>query len=168
MVLSGETIKELLAGGKLKIEPIEQDQVRFVSVDLRLGKEALDPDRGKQIDLDDYHLSLDEFLLGNTIETVSIPNNLTARVIPKSSLARLGILVTFDADLLPPNYVGKPLLTIKNLSKKPVLLRSGLPVCQILFQEVDRPVEGYSSSYGHDKPEVSKLQKELKNDESKD
>lgn len=158
MVLSGETIKKLISEGKIKIDPYDESMVGAVSVDLRLGDEALNPDSGKEIDLQDYHLSLDEFLLANPIETITLPPNLIARIIPRSSFARLGILVTFDADLLPPNYSGKPILTMKNLSKKPVLLRSGLAVCQLLFEEVDSPVSGYKSRYTHTKPEASKLE----------
>lgn len=160
MVLSGETIKNLIQKGKLKIEPYQETSVRFVSVDLHLGDSAVNPDSGEHKKLDDYHLSIDEFLLANTTETVTIPNNLTARVIPRSSVARLGVLVTFDSDLLPPNYVGKPVLTIKNLSKRPILLSARLPVCQLLFEEVDKPVTGYKSRYDHSKPEPSKLEEE--------
>lgn len=162
MVLSGETIKKLVREGKIKIDPFNPTAVGAVSVDLRLGNQALDPDKGKQINLQDYHFSLDEFLLVNTIEKITLPGNLMARLIPRSSLARLGVLVTFDADLLPPNYSGKPILTMKNLSKKPVLLGVGLAVCQILFQKVDKPVKGYRSRYTHTKPEPGKLEDEQK------
>lgn len=161
MVLSGRTIRKLIKAGKIKIKPFNESLLGAVSVDLRLGEQALNPDSGKEINLNDYHLSLDEFLLANTIEKITLPSNLIARIIPRSSLARLGILVTFDADLLPPNYSGKPLLTMKNLSKKPVLLRVGLSVCQILFEEVDKPVKGYISRYDHSRPETSKLGEEL-------
>ena len=161
MVLSGETIKEYIDKGKLEIEPFQETMLGAVSVDLRLGDQALDPDKGKQISLQDYHLSLDEFLLANTIEKITLPSNLVARIIPRSSLARLGVLVTFDADLLPPNYSGKPILTMKNLSKKPVLLKAGLAVCQVLFEQVDKPVAGYQSRYSHTRPEPSKLEEEL-------
>jgi dCTP deaminase len=158
MVLSGETIKKLISEGKIKIDPYDESQVGAISVDLHLGDQALNPDNGKEINLQDYHLSLDEFLLANPIETITLPDNLVARIVPRSSFARLGILVTFDADLLPPNYSGKPILTMKNLSKKPVLLRSGLAICQLLFEEVDTPVSGYKSRYTHTKPEPSKLE----------
>ena len=157
MVLSGETIKKLIKEGKLEIKPYEEGNVRNVSVDLHLGGEALSPDTGEEFDLTDYHFSLDEFLITNTKESISLPNNLMGRIVSKSSLARLGVLTTFEADLLPPNYTGKPILALKNLSRKPILLKSGLAVCQIVFEEVDKPVEGYRSSYDHSRPEASKL-----------
>ena len=161
MVLSSKTIKKLIAENKIKINPFDEADLGSVSVDLHLGVEALNPDSGKELDLHDYHLSLDEFLLANTEEYITLPDNIVARVVPRSSLARLGVLATFDADILPPNYTGKPILTLKNLSKKPILLKAGLAVCQVMFEEVDRPVEGYSSRYTHQRPEESKLCEEI-------
>jgi dCTP deaminase len=157
MILSGQTIKQLIKEKRVKINPFAETSVGAVSVDLHLDETALNPDNGKEVGLRDFHLSLDEFYLANTLEFIELPNNLLARVVPRSSLARLGVLATFDADILPPNYAGKPILTIKNLSKKPVLLRPGLAVAQIMFEQVDVPVEGYKSRYDHKKIEESKL-----------
>ena len=157
MVLSGQTIKNLIKEGKLKIEPYDELNVLNISVDLHLGGEALSPDTGEEFDLTDYHFSLDEFLITNTVEFIKLPGNIVGRIVSKSSLARLGVLTTFEADLLPPNYAGKPILALKNLSRKPILLKTGLAICQIVFEEVDRPVEGYQSRYDHTKPEPGKL-----------
>lgn len=157
MVLSNESIKKLIGKGKLKVLPYNESKVGGISVDLHLGDAALNPDTGEEFSLSDYHLSLDEFLLSNTKEFIELPDNIMARIVPRSSIARLGILATFDADILPPNYSGKPILTLKNLSKKPVLLKAGLPVCQIIFEQVDKAVFGYKSSYKHEKIEPSKL-----------
>ena len=157
MILSNESIKELINGSKIKILPYQESAIGAVGIDLHLGDMALNPDTGEEIELSEFHLSLDEFLIANTKEHVEIPGNLVARIVPRSSIARLGVLVTFDADILPPNYSGKPILTIRNLSKKPVLLKSGLAMCQIIFEQVDKEVKGYQSRYAHDKPEASKL-----------
>ncbi len=157
MVLSNETIKELIKEGTLKILPYDESKVGSIGVDLHLGDTALNPDKGEEFSLDEYHFSLDEFLIANTKEHIEIPDNLMARLVPRSSIARLGVLVTLDADILPPNYTGKPILTLKNLSKKPILLKSGLSLCQIIFEEVDKSVFGYKSHYDHTKPEASKL-----------
>ena len=51
---------------------------------------------------------------------------------------------------------------MKNLSKKPILLKAGLAVAQVMFEEVDKPVVGYSSRYTHQKPEESKLCEDMK------
>lgn len=161
MVISGNSIKKLIAEKKLKINPFKEENVGAVTVDLHLSQTALNPETGKEADLHDFHLSLDEFYLANVEEFLKLPGNLVARVIPRSSLARLGVLATFDADILPPNYAGKPLLTLKNLSRKPVLLKPGLAVAQLMFEQVDQDVEGYTSRYDHKKIEESKLCEEM-------
>lgn len=161
MVLSGQTIQKLITEGKIKINPLAPNSVGAVAVDLHLDATALNPDTSKEVGLKDFHLSLDEFFLANTKEFIQLPANIIGRVVPRSSVARLGVLCTFDADILPPNYAGKPLLTLKNLSRKPVLLKPGLAVVQIIFEEVDRDVEGYKSRYDHKKIEESKLCEEF-------
>ena len=157
MVLSNKTIKKLIDEEKIQISPFNEADLGSISIDLHLGQQALNPDSGEQFNLEDYHLSLDEFLLSNTKEHIKLPDNIMARVVPRSSLARIGVLATFDADILPPNYSGKPVLTLKNLSKKPILLKEDLPVCQIIFYQVDKAVTGYTSRYDHNKPETGKI-----------
>jgi deoxycytidine triphosphate deaminase len=161
MVLSKQTIQNLINEKKIKINPFDPNSLQSVSVDLHLGATALNPDNGKEVSLQDFHLSLDEFYLASTLEFVELPGDLIGRIIPRSSLARLGVLATFDADILPPNYAGKPLLTLKNLSRRPVLLKPGLAVAQIMFEEIDQKVEGYKSRYDHKKIEESKLCEEM-------
>lgn len=161
MVLSKQTIKKLIKSKKIKINPLENSSIGSVAIDLHLDSTALNPDNGKEINFKDFHLSSDEFYLASTLEFVELPNNIVARVVARSSVARLGVLVTFDADILPPNYAGKPILTLKNLSRKPVLLKPGLAVAQIMFEEVDQAVEGYKSRYDHKKIEESKLCEEM-------
>lgn len=161
MVLSNTTIKKLIQEKKIKINPFSSESVGAVSIDLHLDKTALNPDTRVESDLKDFHLTPDEFYLAATAEFVELPNNIVARVVPRSSLARLGVLATFDADILQPNYAGKPLLTLKNLSRKPVLLKPGLAVAQIMFEQVDQKVQGYSSRYDHKKIEESKLCEEF-------
>lgn len=162
MILSAASIRNLLSSGELKIKPLEEESFGTVSLDLHLDKTILNPESGEEIYLKNFHLSPTEFYLANTQEFIALPNNLVARIVPKSSLARLGVLATFDADILPPNFVGKPLLTFKNLSNKPVFLQPGLPVAQIMFEEVDQEVVGYSSRYDHNKIEESKLCEDIK------
>lgn len=161
MILSKKTIEKLIKSKKIKINPHVNSSIGAVAVDLHLDQTALNPDNGKEVSLTDFHLSSDEFYLANTVEFIELPGNLMARIVPRSSLARLGVLCTFDADILPPNFAGKPILTLKNLSRKPVLLKPGLAVAQIIFEEVDQEISGYKSKYDHKKIEESKLCEEM-------
>ncbi len=165
MILSKQTIEKLIKEKKIKINPFDPNYLGAISIDLHLDATALNPDNSKEVHLADFHLTGDEFYLASTLEFIELPSNIVARVVARSSVARLGVLVTFDADILPPNYAGKPVLTLKNLSRKPVLLKPGLAVAQIMFEQVDQEIEGYKSRYDHKKIEESKLCEEM-NEES--
>lgn len=161
MILSKQSIKKLIAEKKLKVNPYNEASVGAVSIDLHLDSVALDPVKNQEVSLNNYYLTSDNFILANALEFVELPGNLIARIVPRSSLARLGVLCTFEADILAPNFVGKPLFTLKNLSTKPVLTRPGLAIAQLMFEEVDSEVEPQTSRYDSKKIEESKLCEEL-------
>lgn len=161
MVLSKQTIEKLISEGKIKLNPYEEKHLGPVSIDLHLDQVVLDPAKNEEILLKDYYLTNEEFILANSLEFIELPNNLIARIVPRSSVARLGVLVTMNADILAPNFVGKPLFTLKNLADKPVLIKSGLAIAQIMFEQVDQEIEDYKSSYDHKEIEESKLCEEM-------
>lgn len=161
MILSKKTIEKLVAEKKIKINPFDEKAIGSVSIDLHLDKVALDPGKNEEISLSNYYLTNETFVLANALEFIELPNNLIARIVPRSSLARLGVLATFDADILAPNFVGKPLFTLKNLSNKPVLIKPGLAISQLMFEEVDQEVETQASRYDNKKIEESKLCEDL-------
>ena len=77
---------------------ITLDQIQPCSVDLRLDKK-LKKITGETYNLEDepYILQPNEFILGSTVETVDLPNNILARVEGRSSLGRLGIMIHVTA-----------------------------------------------------------------------
>lgn len=161
MILSKQSIQKLIKEKKLKISPFDENLLGSVSLDLHLDSSALRPETNTEISLDNFYLTKDDFVLANALEFIELPGNLIARIVPKTSLARLGVLVTFDADILAPNFAGKPLFTLKNLTNKPILTRTGLGVAQLIFEEVDQKVEPQSSRYDLEKIEESKLCEDL-------
>ena len=161
MILSKQSIEKLISEKKIKINPFDEKSVGAVSIDLHLDSIALDPAKNEEISLNNYYLTKENFILANALEFIELPANLIARIVPRSSLARLGVLCTFEADILAPNFAGKPLFTLKNLSNKPFLTRPGLAIAQIMFEEVDQNVEVQTSRYDSKKLEESKLCEEL-------
>ncbi|MBV9172802.1 MAG: dCTP deaminase [Chloroflexi bacterium] len=111
MILSDRSIKEAVASGRLGIEPWEPELVQPSSVDVRLDNKFLVFRNTKRayIDVkqpaDDLMEMLEvgpeepmflhphEFVLGNTIERVRMPNDLVARLEGRSSLGRLGVVI---------------------------------------------------------------------------
>jgi dCTP deaminase len=110
---------------------------------------------------DGYELKKNAFILGYTREVVYLPNRsrLAARVEGNSSLARLGIGVHVTAPTihagfgykegLPEKKLGSPIqLEIFNLSGLPVVLDVGMPICQLIVEEVrELPNKGYKGQF---------------------
>jgi dCTP deaminase len=83
------------------------------------------------------------FCLGSTVETITLPDDIVARVDGKSSLGRLGLLVHATAGYVDPGWTGKLTLELSNQSQMPIALYYGMRIAQISFLEmttaVDRP-----------------------------
>lgn len=75
-----------------------------------------------------------EFILGSSLETIRIPNDLVARVEGRSSYGRLGIVVHATAGFCDPGFEGQITLEMQNLGNAPVKLYPEDRVCQIVFE----------------------------------
>lgn len=188
-VLSDRTIKEQIAAGRLAIKPLDAEAIQPASVDLRL-------DRGFRIfrvtsrpfvdvrqpvdDLTDlvtiesgepFVIQPGTFCLGSTVETVTIPDDIVARVDGKSSLGRLGLLVHATAGYVDPGWTGKLTLELSNQSQMPIALYYGMRIAQISFLRLTTPVDrpygspGLGSKYqGQTGPTPSRAFQEFERD----
>jgi dCTP deaminase len=163
-VLSDGTIRRLVDEGRIRIDPWDADMVQPASVDLRLGDSfrVFHNHRAAAIDLDDppenlteavvvddrepFVIHPGEFVLGRTLEWVSIPDDIVARIEGKSSLGRLGLIVHATAGFVDPGFEGTLTLEITNLTRVPIKLYAGRPIAQLSFMTLDRPAE---RPYGH-------------------
>lgn len=148
MKLSDGSIRKLLdEGSSFTIEPMPKDaQFQPCSVDLMLGSSFCWPDQDdRSIVASMIELAPGGFVLANTVETVQINNCFLAQVCGKSSWARRGLLVE-AAGLVDPGFSGTITLELFNMSRSPITLRAGHPICQITFERVDWPVV---RGYGH-------------------
>lgn len=114
------------------------DQVQPASVDLRLGNEVLrcgpwnsefliheqQPDGT-------WLFQPGVFYLAATIERVSIPVDMLARVDGRSSWGRAGLRVHATAGFIDPGFVGSITLEIDVI--RPVSVPAGARICQISF-----------------------------------
>lgn len=143
MILSdGDIVKELQRGS-LRISPIEESQIQSCSVDLHLSKDLKTLD-GKDIsligtDLDGnladtpYKLQPKEFILGSTEEYFELPPYLCGQLEGRSTSARMGLMCHITAGFIDSGYFGNITLELYNASDKPIELRHGDSICQILF-----------------------------------
>lgn len=170
MMLSDTGIRRALLARHIAVTPLApQDAIQPSSIDLRLGNELrifteggdpiIDPERRqddtvlKRIPTQGFIVEAGEFLLGTTEERVEVGPGHAMQFTGKSSLARLGLLVHATAGHIDPGFAGKITLEIMNLRDKPIRLRAGMWIGQVLVfqldQACDRPYgsEGLSSRY---------------------
>jgi dCTP deaminase len=115
-----------------------------------------------------YDLKPGDFILGWTIERIKLPHRsrVAARVEGKSSLARLGmgihitaptIHAGFGYDPNSPQDKGNPIqLEIWNVGQLTIRLVAGMPICQLIFEEVHgTPEKGYQGQFAHQGPQLS-------------
>ncbi len=158
-VLSDGTILELVQRGRIRIDPWDPKMVQPASVDLRLGDSfrVFHNHRATAIDLRDPPANLTEevvvppgepfvihpgeFCLGRTLEWVSIPDDIVARIEGKSSLGRLGLIVHATAGFCDPGFEGTLTLELNNLTRVPIRLYPDLPIAQLSFMTLDKPAQ---------------------------
>lgn len=163
-VLSDATIRDLQADGTIAITPWDPLMVQPASYDVRLGHSfrVFHNHRAKAIDLKDppqdltegvvvgddesFVIHPGEFVLGRTLEHVSLGAGVVARIEGKSSLGRLGLIVHATAGFVDPGFEGSLTLEIANLTRVPIVLYPNLPIAQLSFMRLDRPAE---RPYGH-------------------
>jgi len=130
------------------------NRVQPASVDLQLDNTLKNID-GETFTLDEksmYVLQPGEFILGSTIEYVTIPQYIVARVEGRSSVGRLGVMVHVTAGYIDPGFKGNITLELFNCSDKPFQLNFGDCLCQIVFETLSSPCkQPYDGKYYGDK-----------------
>lgn len=158
-VLSDRDIRAQLAAGHIVIEPLDQDAIQPASVDLRLDSEfrVFNVTTRPYVDVrepideltalvtiahgDPFIVQPGSFCLATTLETITLPDDIVARVDGRSSLGRLGLLVHATAGYVDPGWTGKLTLELSNQSQMPIALYYGMRVAQISFLRLTSPVD---------------------------
>ena len=125
---------------------VYRDQMLPLQVDLRRGGfAALGASIMEPVAISDsqpFVLQPQRFVLAKTLERVELPlqaesgRSLAARVEGKSSYARCGLLVHFTAPTIHAGFEGTITLEIINLGRYAISLHPGMPICQLIVEEV--------------------------------
>jgi dCTP deaminase len=163
VVLSDRTIRQEIEAGRIVVDPYEPSMVQPSSVDVRVDNRfrvfhnARYPFIDVRQPMDDltelvevaedepFILHPGEFVLGQTLERVRLPDDLVARLEGKSSLGRLGLLIHSTAGFVDAGFEGNLTLELSNVANLPITIYHGMPIGQISFMRMDGPVE---SPYG--------------------
>ena len=189
MVLSDRTIKEELAKGRIVIEPLDPSDIQPASVDLHLDKKLLvfrntrQPYIDVRKDLPDlteieeipddtpFILHPGEFVLASTMESVTLPDDVVARLEGKSSLGRIGLLIHSTAGYVDPGWSGHLTLELSNVANLPVTLYYRMKIGQISFLRLTTPADNLYGSpalgskyQGQTEPTASRFFKDFSKD----
>jgi dCTP deaminase len=191
VVLSDRSIRAEIETGRIVIDPFEERLIQPSSVDVRVDRSfrVFHNSRYTHIDVrkemegltelvikdgdEPFILHPGEFVLGQTLEKVTLPNDLVARLEGKSSLGRLGLLIHSTAGFVDSGFSGNLTLELSNVANLPITIYHGMPIGQISFMRMDGPVEHpygddeNSSKYqGQAEPTPSRFYLNFERDES--
>ncbi|WP_341395161.1 dCTP deaminase [Arthrobacter sp. G119Y2] len=169
MLISDRDIRTEIADKRIVLDPYEPGMVQPSSVDVRIDRffrlfdnhkyahidPSLDqPDLTRLVEVDPdepFILHPGEFVLGSTYETVTLPDDIAARLEGKSSLGRLGLLTHSTAGFIDPGFSGHVTLELSNMATLPIKLWPGSKIGQLCFFRLTSPAEfAYGSGqYGN-------------------
>lgn len=187
MIFSDRSIIEALDAGRVSIDPFDPDLVQPSSVDVRCDHRFrvfenhryafIDP-KAPQADLtteleaterDPFMLHPGEFVLGTTLETIGLGDDVVARLEGKSSLGRLGLLIHSTAGFIDPGFRGQVTLELSNVSNLPIAIYPGMKIGQISFYQMTTAAEHpYGSAVlgskyqGQTGPTASRMHRDFK------
>ncbi len=159
MVLSDRTIRRLIAEGRIGIDPYEEGLMQPSSLDVRVDRlfRVFRNSRYPYIDVklpqeeltelveveadEPFILHPGEFVLGSTLERVTLPDDLVARLEGKSSLGRLGLLIHSTAGFIDPGWDGHVTLELSNVANLPITIYPEMKIGQISFVQMTEPAE---------------------------
>lgn len=159
VLLSDRDIAAQLDAGRIRLDPFEPLLIQPSSVDVRLDRffrlfdnhkyPVIDPAQAQpeltrlvEVEAEEpFVLHPGEFVLAATLEQVTLPDNIAARVEGKSSLGRLGLLTHATAGFIDPGFTGHVTLELSNVATLPIMLWPGMRIGQLCFFQLSSPAE---------------------------
>jgi len=159
VLLSDRDIRAEIAAGRIALEPYEAEMIQPSSIDVRLDRyfrlfnnhkyPHIDPSVAQdeltqlvEVGPDEpFVLHPGEFVLGSSLELVTLADNIAARLEGKSSLGRLGLLTHSTAGFIDPGFSGHVTLELSNVATLPILLWPGMKIGQMCFFQLSSPAE---------------------------
>lgn len=156
MMLSNEDIKKAMSDGELVIEPFKPEMIRAAGVTMHLGQTLLRPVPGTVVDIkngilpeyqeitleDDkpYELKPQEFVLGHTLQKVSVGSSLGFFIEGRSTTARVGLTIVQTAMLVYPGHRNRAVtLELANHGHNPILLYPKMKIARVALIRLQTP-----------------------------
>jgi len=159
VILSDVSLREAIASGRIGIEPFDDVFIQPSSIDVRVDS-MFRVFRNHTAGIIDVKVDLTgltelveipadgvfmlhpgEFVLGSTLERVTVPDDLVARIEGKSSLGRLGLLIHSTAGFIDSGFSGHITLELANVASLPITIYPGMKIGQVSFMHMTTPAE---------------------------
>ena len=176
MVLSNLDIYEELSKGHLRIDSYDglvdlEKSIQPASVDLHLSRsfsiltrpkfnvygrrvpvQIFEEEETIEYATNEFTIKPNRFVLASTMERLVIPDYLVARLEGRSSIGRKGLFI-HNAGFIDPGFDGEITLELFNCTERPIIVKSGMRICQVVFEYLhtptDKPYNGkYQGQYG--------------------
>ncbi len=165
-MFSNTDIAKALESGELVVSPFSKKNFEAAGLTMHLGYDLLkpipgtivDPKRGilpeyQEIRMEDdkpYQLNPQEFILGHTLENVTVGPQLGFFIEGRSTLARLGLTVVKTAMLVQPGHKNRTItLELANHGPNPILLYPKMKISKAaLFRLVSPTSISYDAAGG--------------------
>ncbi|MHA7176567.1 dCTP deaminase [Arthrobacter sp. Sr24] len=159
MLISDRDIRAEIDAKRIVLDPYDPAMVQPSSVDVRIDRffrlfdnhryahidpAEEQPELTRMIEVDPeeaFILHPGEFALASTYETVTLPDDVAARLEGKSSLGRLGLLTHSTAGFIDPGFSGHITLELSNVATLPIKLWPGMKIGQLCFFQLSSPAE---------------------------
>jgi dCTP deaminase len=158
-LLSDRDLLLALNSGEILLDPYIPENVQPSSIDVRLGPDFkfLDHDGDinpfEPVTYSTYHnvgalnLRPGQFVLAHTVEKLTLPSNIAARLEGKSTLGRMGLLTHATAGFIDPGFSGQITLELCVLAPNALRLVPGMLIGQLCFFRMSSTVTNpYGSS----------------------
>lgn len=128
------------------VDPFDVDCINPASIDLKLGDKFVDleTDRGFRAYQNLIIIRPGDAYLATTLEYIKMPTNRVGVLYLKSSLARQGLDHAL-AGFVDPGFEGT--LTMELHSHRPITLRPGQRIVQLVLYECYEPSRSYNGRY---------------------
>ena len=159
VLISDRDIRAEIDSERIILDPYEAAMVQPSSVDVRIDRyfrlfdnhkyahidpAEEQPELTRLVEVEEgepFILHPGEFVLGSTYETVTLPDDIAARLEGKSSLGRLGLLTHSTAGFIDPGFSGHVTLELSNVANLPITLWPGMKIGQLCIFRLSSPAE---------------------------
>jgi dCTP deaminase len=153
-VLTRDVILKELDDGRIRIDPLDRDQIGVASIDLTLGREIRVIRQSQEAirveDATDYrdHTEVQSLnapfrlepgvtIHGITAENVSLPDDLCGFLEGRSRFARLGLMIHVTSAYVQPGVSNRQVLEMSNVSSRALEIVAGVRICQLVLMRTE-------------------------------